>query len=46
MSPRVKREYVQAIHRRYKHALKKYKSKILDEFCQVCGIVCKLILML
>jgi hypothetical protein len=37
MSPRVKREYFQAIHRRYKHAIKKYKSKILDEFCQVCG---------
>ena len=37
MSPRVRREYVQAITRRYKHALKQYKSKILDEFCQVCG---------
>ena len=37
MSPRVKREYVQAIYKRYRYARKKYKSKILDEFCQVCG---------
>ena len=37
MSPRVKREYVQAIYKRYRYATRKYKSKILDEFCQVCG---------
>ena len=37
MSPRVKKEYFEAIHKRYKHAIKKYKSQILNEFCQVCG---------
>lgn len=37
MSPRVKKEYFEAIHKRYKHAIKKYKTQILDEFCQVCG---------
>jgi len=37
MSPRVKHEYFKAIFKRYKYAVKKYKSKILDEFCLVCG---------
>ncbi len=37
MSPRVKKEYFEAIYKRYKHAIKKYKSPILTEFCQVCG---------
>lgn len=37
MSPRVKKEYFQAICKRYKRAIKKYKSHILNEFCQVCG---------
>jgi len=33
----VKREYFHAIYKRYKYAVKHHKSKILDEFCQVCG---------
>lgn len=32
-----KREYIRAIRMRYKNATKKYKSLILNEFCQVCG---------
>lgn len=37
MSPRVKKEYFEAIYKRYKYAIKRYKSKILNEFCQICG---------
>lgn len=38
MSPRSKREYLEAIFLRYKQAeTRKQKTKILDEFCKVCG---------
>lgn len=37
MSPRSKREYIEAIHLRYKKASRKGKSAILDEFCKNCG---------
>jgi len=37
MSPRSKREYLEAIHPRYKKAFRKEKSNILDEFCLNCG---------
>lgn len=37
MSPRTKREYVEAIHLRYKKATRKEKKGILDEFCATCG---------
>ena len=37
MSPRSKKEYLDVVHPRYKHASKKDKAAILDEFCQVCG---------
>ena len=37
MSPRSKKEYLDVVHPRYKHASKKEKTAILDEFCQVCG---------
>ena len=37
MSPRSKREYVEAILLRYKKACRKEKTTILDEFCAVCG---------
>jgi len=37
MSPRSKREYVEAIFLRYKKASRKEKTTILDEFCAVCG---------
>ena len=33
MSPRSKREYTEAIHKRYKHAPRSEKKVILDEFC-------------
>jgi len=33
MSPRSKREYVEAVHVRYKKASRKDKTIILDEFC-------------
>ncbi len=33
MSPRSKREYLEAIHLRYKKASRKDKTIILDEFC-------------
>jgi hypothetical protein len=36
MSSRSKREYLAAIHARYKHASRKDKAIILDEFCTVC----------
>ena len=32
-----KREYLAKIKERYRHANRKYKSRILDEFCAVCG---------
>jgi hypothetical protein len=37
VSTRVKREYVQAIYQRYRHARRPEKRRILDEFCQVVG---------
>lgn len=37
MSPRSKREYIEAIYLRYKKACRKGKSLILDEFCKNCG---------
>ena len=37
MSPRSKREYVEAIFLRYKKASRKEKRIILDEFCSTCG---------
>lgn len=37
MSPRSKKEYLQAVHRRYKNASRRVKSSILDEFCSNCG---------
>ena len=35
MSAQSKREYVQAIHQRYRRATRPEKQRILDEFCQV-----------
>ena len=35
MSAQSKREYVQAIYQRYRHATRPEKQRILDEFCQV-----------
>lgn len=32
-----KREYLDAIRERYRRASREYKSRILDEFCEVCG---------
>ena len=32
-----KREYLANIKDRYRHAGRKAKSRILDEFCAVCG---------
>jgi hypothetical protein len=37
MSPRSRREYIDAIFLRYKQATRRDKSKILDEFCATCG---------
>jgi hypothetical protein len=37
MSPRSKREYVEAVFLRYKQASKIDKGHILDEFCATCG---------
>ena len=38
MSPRSKKEYLEAIYPRYKQAKnKEQKTRILNEFCQVCG---------
>jgi hypothetical protein len=37
MSQKSKREYLERIHGRYGRAGKEHKSKILDEFCLVCG---------
>ena len=37
MSPRSKKEYIEAVYLRYKHASHKGKTIILDEFCAICG---------
>jgi hypothetical protein len=37
MSGRSKREYLLSIYARYRQAVRAVKSRILDEFCQVCG---------
>jgi len=37
MSPQSKKEYLKSIARRYQKASKQDKSRILEEFCQVCG---------
>jgi hypothetical protein len=37
VSARAKREYVQAIYQRYRHARRPEKRRILDEFCAVSG---------
>jgi hypothetical protein len=37
MSPRPKREYVEAVFLRYKQADKTDKERILNEFCATCG---------
>jgi hypothetical protein len=37
MSPRSKKEYIEAIHKRYKHASRSGKKVILDEFCATSG---------
>ena len=37
MSPRSKKEYIEAIFLRYKKAPSKEKTPILDEFCATCG---------
>jgi hypothetical protein len=37
VSARAKREYVQAIYERYRHARRPAKRRILDEFCAVTG---------
>lgn len=37
MSLSSRKEYLRSIHGRYQRAGRKHKSKILDEFCAVCG---------
>ncbi len=37
MSPRSKKEYLEAIFLRYKKASPKEKTVILNEFCAACG---------
>ena len=37
MSPRSKREYVDAVHRRYKSASRSERTIILNELCATCG---------
>ena len=37
MGSNSKREYLHAIHARYQRVGRQFKSKILDEFCAVCG---------
>jgi hypothetical protein len=37
MSPRSRREYIEALYVRYKQADKTQKGLILDEFCATCG---------
>jgi hypothetical protein len=39
MSHRTKREYLAAIWRRYRRVGRRFKRKILDEFCAICGYV-------
>jgi hypothetical protein len=41
MSHQTKREYLAAIWGRYQRAGRRHKSKILDEFCAVCGYASK-----
>lgn len=36
MSPKSKREYVEAVFLRYKKASRSEKTAILDEFCATC----------
>jgi hypothetical protein len=36
MNPRSRREYLEAIRKRYKSATSQQKSQMLDEFCSVC----------
>jgi len=37
MSPRSKREYVEAVHRRYKNVSRSERTTILNELCATCG---------
>jgi len=37
MSPRSKKEYIEAVFLRYKKASRQEKTVILDEFCATCG---------
>ena len=37
MSPTAKYEVIKRIVARYRTAIKKYKTKILDEFCEICS---------
>jgi hypothetical protein len=37
MGTKSKRQYLEAIRARYRRVGKRYKTKILDEFCAVCG---------
>ena len=37
MGQKSKREYLLAIWARYQRVGRRFKSKILDEFCSVCG---------
>ena len=37
MSPRSKREYVEAVHRRYRNASRSERTIILNELCATCG---------
>src|SRR5689334_12211023 len=37
MSLASRREYLRRIHGRYQRAGREHKTKILDEFCAVCG---------
>jgi hypothetical protein len=46
MGPRSKKEYTEAIHKRYKHASRSEKKLILDEFCATSGYHRKYAIML
>ena len=37
MSPRSKREYIEAVHLRYKQASRSERTVILNELCATCG---------
>jgi hypothetical protein len=37
MSPRSKREYIESVFLRYKHASREKKKRMLDEFCDTLG---------